>query len=289
MAKNIEFIPLARESFLAIKSNTLIITPTIIFSLILSMFTYKYLGPGLTKLSSLSTQSLSPKDLALFKELIGKLAIANIINFYMQMFVHAITLAMARELIVNGTLSYRTALAEVFKKFSSLLFSVTLFGILLVIGVMLLIVPAILVNFFFMFTYVAIIKDNKHSFTAIRESIKLVRHNLNAAFSIYVTLFTTAITVSIMNMLTTSVMESISETNALRNAANSILNGILSGIAHDKYDKILNIINNTPAYLAIAVTTILTGVVMAFIALMILKTYDVLKEPDSAGAVVIEA
>ncbi|MBF0519763.1 MAG: hypothetical protein HQK92_08575, partial [Nitrospirae bacterium] len=247
------------------------------------------LGPGLTKLSALSTQSLKPQDLALFKELIGKLAIANILNFYMQMFVHAMTLAMARELIENGTLSYRSAIAEVLKKFSSLLFSGTLFGILLVAGLMLLIVPAILINFFFMFTYVLIIKENKHSFTAIRESIKLVRRNLNAAFSVYVTLFTTAITVSIVNVLATSVMESIADTNALHNAANSILSGILAAIAHDKYEKILNIINNTPSYLAIAVTTILTGVVMAFIAIMVLKTYDVLKEPDPASAAIIEA
>ncbi|MEO5356688.1 MAG: hypothetical protein H7844_05245 [Nitrospirae bacterium YQR-1] len=282
VAKNIDFIPLAKDSFLAIRKNSLIITPTIISSLILSMFTYKYLGPGITKLAA---QQASTQDLTLLKELVEKFVTISFVNFYIQMFVHALTLVMARDVIEKGTFGYLAAIVAVVKKFYSLLFSGTLFGILFVVGAMLLIVPAILVSFFFMFTYVAIIKSDMHSFTAIKESIKLVKHNLNAAFSVYLTLLTSAVTISVVNVLFSRAMESISETNALYNFSNSVLSGILSGLPHEKYERVLNVINNTPSYLAIAITTILIGIVMAFIALMIIKAHDVIKHDDENPAV----
>lgn len=180
------------------KNHALFIPPMAVM-LIMLVLTLVLLGGGML---SMRGGMSSPDDMASsFGSLMGGAFLVSIIGGLIGLFAHGMTVAMAQEALDTGKTTINTGIAVAKGRLVPLLTAAILFGVAVMIGAMLFVIPGIVAAFFLMFTFVMVVTGNIGAVDAMKGSVQLVKSHLGDAAVLFVALFVAGLAAGMVNMV----------------------------------------------------------------------------------------
>ncbi|MBF0564121.1 MAG: hypothetical protein HQK89_02645 [Nitrospirae bacterium] len=204
------------DCILIIKRNVIIVTPAIIVSLITVIISIILIGNNVL----FNMPNDTAAEVALIKEVIGRLFVVTVINFYLQVFAHAVTVVIAFGAINGARITVQDAFSYTVGRGWRLLIAATLFGTMIFFGFFLFVIPAVVFTFLFMFTFIIIIKEDKGPIESLRKSYAIARMNLSGAFHTFLMIAMSAILFTLLTL-------GITENPYVNIVVSSLLSGLL--------------------------------------------------------------
>jgi hypothetical protein len=194
-----EFGIIIIEGINTIKKNIIIIAPTIIASLIVLIATSILMGNDLASLDDSNPE----KAIMALRPLMPRLFAISVFSYFLQAFTHCVTIAMAMDAVNSGTCNIFNGYMAALRRIGNIVPGAFLILIFLTIGLMLLILPALLVCFAFMLTFIIIMRDNVNPVMAMKKSFRTMKGNFSNSIVLFFFLAALGITVSLTNVLFT--------------------------------------------------------------------------------------
>ncbi|MBF0554863.1 MAG: hypothetical protein HQK96_09965 [Nitrospirae bacterium] len=185
------------ESLHAIRKNVIVIAPTIIASLVMLIATSIFMGGDLASLD----ESNPDKAIMAIRAVAPRLFAISALNYFLQVFSHCVTIAMAIDIVNKGTCNVFDGYLTVLRKIGRILPASLLILIFLTFGLMLLILPALIVSFVFILTFVIIMNEAITPVMAMKKSYRTMKGNYGSSIVLFFFLLAVGITVSIVNIL----------------------------------------------------------------------------------------
>ncbi|MBF0457591.1 MAG: hypothetical protein HQK99_06825 [Nitrospirae bacterium] len=189
-----EFGVIFTESLAAIKKNIIIIAPTVIASLIMLIVTSIVLG---SDLATIDEKNFDKTILAIAPRLFA----ISAFNYFLQVFSHCTTIAMAIDIVNKGTCNFFDSCLTVLTKINTIVPASFLILILLTFGLILLILPALIVCFVFILTFIIIMNEDINPLWAMQKSYRTMKDNFSSSVVMFFFLLSVGITVNIINLL----------------------------------------------------------------------------------------
>ncbi|MBF0515903.1 MAG: hypothetical protein HQK97_02125 [Nitrospirae bacterium] len=189
-----EFGVIFAESLSAVKKNIIIIAPTIIATLINLIIASVVIGSDLAALNEKNFEqvivALAPRMLTI-----------SALNYFSQVITHCVTTAMALDIQNKGTCNVFDGLAAVVRKGGVILPASVIILVLMTFAIMLFFLPALLVCFAFMLTFIIIMGEDISPVVAMRKSYHTMKDNYSSSIVLFFFLSSVGITVSLLNLI----------------------------------------------------------------------------------------
>ncbi|MBF0568627.1 MAG: hypothetical protein HQK95_07135 [Nitrospirae bacterium] len=192
-----EFGTIFIEGIHAIKRNLVVITPTIIASLVMLIATSVFMGGDLASLD----ESNPDKAIMAIRAVAPRLFVISALNYFLQVFSHCATVAMAIDIVNKGTCNVFDGYLAVLRNIGRIVPASLLILIFLTFGLMLLILPALIISFVFILTFVIIMNEDIAPVMAMKKSYHTMKGNYGSSIVLFLFLLAVGITVSIINIL----------------------------------------------------------------------------------------
>ena len=171
-----------KESINIIKKHTILVAPSIIATLVTSIF------------------GISMTGLKFNPQMYGRFMIVGLVGFIIHAFSVCVILSMTMEILKDRPPQFGTALSRAVSNLLSILVATLIISFLAALGAMFLIIPALIVAYIFMFTYVIIMEDQRGPLEALSESYRTVRAHLSETLVLFMVLVGVAISVQLVEI-----------------------------------------------------------------------------------------
>jgi hypothetical protein len=146
-------------------------------------------------------ESSPDKALKAILSIAPRLAAISVLNYFFQAFTHCVTIAMAMDMAAKGSCNVFDGYLSALRKFGSIFSAAFLILVLLAVGLMLLILPALIVSFAFMPVFVIIMAEDINPVAAMKKSYRTMKGNFSNSIVLFFFLAAVGISVSVVNML----------------------------------------------------------------------------------------
>ncbi len=172
------------------RRNLILFVPMLAAILVVGLLTLIIAGSAVPLIGAfdpgLAGDGATPESaLAGTQAIIRGLMVLMILSALVIFFAHGMTLGMANDAIQGRPVSLRDGWRDTLERMVSLAIAVILTGLLVGIGTALFILPGLILGFFLMFTFAAIMVDGKDALQAFRTSIRVVLSHFGTVFVLF--------------------------------------------------------------------------------------------------------
>ncbi len=189
-----------KDSISVVKNNLIIIIPPILVSLFITIFVL-IIGGGIASMDVITPGTEVSGKSTQVEGIMGIIFFIGMISFLLQIFSHGMMISMADEVMEKSSCSLSKGFKSTLAKLNNLMIAAIIIGILMVIGIMLFVIPALVVSYVFMYSFVLIILEDINAINALKKSYILVRENLSQTFILFIALAGTGFLIAIINMI----------------------------------------------------------------------------------------
>ncbi len=177
-----ELPEILKTSINILKKNTILIAPSIIATLVTSIF------------------GISITGMQFNEQMYGRFMLVGLVGFIIHAFSVCIIISMTMDILKGTPPGFGAAFSKSASNFISILIATFIISFLAAIGAMFLIIPALIVAYVFMFTFVIIMTNNTSPIDALWASYKIARANLSETIVLFLVLIGLAITVQLIEI-----------------------------------------------------------------------------------------
>jgi uncharacterized membrane protein len=177
-----------KKSFEVLTENLKIILPSILASLLISTIIFLSVTKGVQTGEKIPVVGFG----------------VLLLNFLVYALTQGITISMASDAIKGEKVSFLKGLREAFSRLWTLTIAGIIVGGLIAIGRKLMVFPALLVMYLFMFTFVVIMREDSGAFSSLMVSINMVKENLKDTLLVFVSLLLIAFIISFLRLIIAS-------------------------------------------------------------------------------------
>ncbi len=171
-----------KTSINIIRKNTILVAPSIIATLITSIF------------------GISITGMQFNEQMYGRFMIVGLVGFIIHAFSVCIIISMTMDVLEGSSPGLGSAFSKSMFNFISIFTATFIISFLAAIGAMFLIIPALVVAYVFMFTYVIIMTNNTGPIDALGASYKIIKARLSDTIVLFLVLIGVAITVQLIEI-----------------------------------------------------------------------------------------
>ncbi len=168
-----------------LRNNPVILLPSAVLSLVMSLLAALLVESGLIAIPTV--------DEAFSGTMTSGVLALTLLGMMLGLFVHGMTLGMARDAVAGGRASLRGGLETAADRFYPLTIALLLGGALVFAGSLFFVVPGLLAAFLLMFTFVAIVADNAGPLPGMRRSLDTVKAHMGEALLLFLCLLLSAL------------------------------------------------------------------------------------------------
>jgi|GEM_PF-5731354 hypothetical protein len=177
-----------KRSFEVLTGNLKIIFPSIFASLLISTIIFFFVVKGVQTDEDIPAVGFG----------------VLLLNFLVYALTQGVTISMASDAIKGERVSFIKGLRETFSRLWPLTVAGIIVGGLIAIGRELMVFPALVVMYLFMFTFVIIMREDSGALSSLITSVNMVKENLKATFLVFVNLLLIAFFVSFLRLIIVS-------------------------------------------------------------------------------------
>ncbi len=191
-----------KDSLNIIKNNIIIIFPPIIVTLLAAIIAGLLIGGNMPTIETMSPEAVKPEAAPpQIKEMMGALFLTSILSFFLHVFSQGMIISMAIDVLEKGSCSLQRGFSATLSKLNGLMISALIILILIVIGMMLLFLPALIVSFVFMFTFAIVMSEETGAINALKKSFNTVKENLGQTLVLFISLLVIGFFIIIINTM----------------------------------------------------------------------------------------
>ncbi len=196
-------VNLLQTSFARLKENPVILVPILAISVVLAILSLLLIGSMVPQMGPFqSDTAISAEDAVGFAGMaMGRFITLMVIGSIVGLLGHGMTVLMAHDALTGNAVSLREAWNRTSGRIVALLLASLLVGIIVSIGFVLLVIPGIVLAFFLMFTFVALMLNESNPLQAIGRSFQVVKQHFASVFVFFLVLIALGVLVSILNMV----------------------------------------------------------------------------------------
>lgn len=212
-----DIVKVMKDGVVVLKNNPVILVPPTIVSLIMSLLVMLLVESGMITLPT-GDGWKAPFSVPMMN---GTLAL-TVLGMMFGLFVHGMTVGMARDALDNGSTSLGKGLEIAMDRFYHLTVALISVMALVFAGSLIFVVPGVIAAFLLMFTFVVIIVDNSGPLSGMKRSFDIVKSRLLEALLFFVVMLLTGIAFGIADII-------LSMMPVIGPALDILLSGALAG------------------------------------------------------------
>lgn len=196
-------VNLLQTSFARLKENPVILVPILAISVVLAILSLLLIGSMVPQMGPFqSDTAISAEEAVGFAGMaLGRFITLMVIGSIVGLLGHGMTVLMAHDALTGNAVSLKEAWNRTSGRIVALLLASLLVGIIVSIGFVLLVIPGIVLAFFLMFTFVALMLNESNPLQAIGRSFQVVKQHFASVFVFFLVLIALGVLVSILNMV----------------------------------------------------------------------------------------
>ncbi|MFW5693854.1 MAG: hypothetical protein ACOCYB_01700 [Alkalispirochaeta sp.] len=196
-------VELLKTSFTRLKDNPVILVPILAISVVLAILSLLLIGSMVPQMGPFQTDTAVSAEQAMgFAGMaLGRFITLMIIGSIVGLLGHGMTVLMANDALAGNPVSLKDAWNRTSTRIVALVLTSLLVGILVSLGFILLVIPGIILAFFLMFTFVALMLNDSNPLQAVGRSFQVVKQNFASVFVFFLILIALGLLVSVVNMV----------------------------------------------------------------------------------------
>jgi|GEM_PF-1993183 len=194
-----DVVSLFKKALDIFKVNYIIAVPNLVVNLILTLLMAALVGGAIAGIGGMAFgRTPSMGALGALLGLFGLLMIAGLV---LSLVATGAAIGMAKEAIETGKTTLETGINVAKSRLVDLLLVSIIAGVLVLIGLMLLVIPGLVIGFFLMLAFPAVIIDSLSATDALKKSFELVKSNIGDAIILVVGIIVAAFVVGIVAVI----------------------------------------------------------------------------------------
>lgn len=173
-------VSLLSRSVTTLRDNPAIALPLLVSGLLVALLALALFGSMVPTMAMMGTGGPEMAGMALWRGVV-----LLVVGGVLSLLAHGMTVLMAGDALESGSTSLKGAWNRSLARIVPLLIAAASVAALATVGTLLLIIPGIIISFFLMFTFVALMLDDLGAFQAIGASLRVVRDNFAVVFVLF--------------------------------------------------------------------------------------------------------
>ncbi len=196
-------VEILKTSFTRLKENPVLLVPILAISVVLGLLSLLLIGSMVPQMGPFQADAaVSAEEAMGFAGMaLGRFITLMVIGSIVGLLGHGMTVLMAHDALSGNPVSLKDAWNRTTARVVALVLASLLVGIIVSLGFVLLVIPGIILAFFLMFTFVALMLNESNPLQAVGRSFQVVKQNFAAVFVFFLILIALGLLVSIVNMV----------------------------------------------------------------------------------------
>lgn len=196
-------VNLLKTSLARLKENPVILVPILAISVVLAILSLLLIGSMVPQMGPFqSDTTISAEEAVGFAGMaMGRFITLMVIGSIVGLLGHGMTVLMAHDALTGNAVSLKGAWNRTSGRIVALVLASLLVGIIVSLGFVLLVIPGIVLAFFLMFTFVALMLNESNPLQAVGRSFQVVKQHFASVFVFFLVLIALGVLVSILNMV----------------------------------------------------------------------------------------
>ncbi|MEX2445096.1 MAG: hypothetical protein WD492_15950 [Alkalispirochaeta sp.] len=196
-------VGILKTSLVRLKENPVILIPILAISVVLAILSLLLIGSMVPQMGPFQTDAtISAEEAMGFAGMaLGRFITLMVIGSIVGLLGHGMTVLMANDALTGTPVSLKDAWNRTTGRVVALVLASLLVGIIVSIGFVLLVIPGIILAFFLMFTFVALMLNESNPLQAVGRSFQVVKQNFASVFVFFLVLIALGLLVAVVNMV----------------------------------------------------------------------------------------
>jgi hypothetical protein len=196
-------VGMLKMSLARLKENPVILVPILAISVILAILSLILIGTMVPQMGPFqSDAAISAEEAVGFAGMaLGRFITLMVIASIVGLLGHGMTVLMANDALAGNPVSLKDAWNRTSGRVVALVLASLLVGIIVSLGFVLLVIPGIILAFFLMFTFVALMLNESNPLQAVGRSFQVVKQNFASVFVFFLVLIALGFLVAVVNMV----------------------------------------------------------------------------------------
>lgn len=196
-------VALLQDSFRRLKANPIILVPMLASTVVIALLSLILVGSLVPKFGPMQSQVVidANEAIGMAGMALGRLIAILIVGSIVSLLTHGMTVMMADDALHDRPVKLGTAWEQTKPRLIPLVIASVVVGLLVSIGLMILVLPGVVVAFFLMFTFAALMVNQLAPFNAIGNSFKTVKGNFGSTFVFFLVMIALGVLVGVINFV----------------------------------------------------------------------------------------
>ena len=196
-------VEILKTSFARLKENPVLLVPILAISVVLALLSLLLIGSMVPQMGPFQPDApVSAEEAMGFAGMaLGRLITLMVVGSIVGLLGHGMTVLMANDALSGNPVHLKDAWNRTTARVVGLILASLLVGIIVSLGFVLLVIPGIILAFFLMFTFVALMLNESSPLQAVGRSFQVVKQNFASVFVFFLILIALGVLVSIVNMV----------------------------------------------------------------------------------------
>jgi hypothetical protein len=194
---------LLQNSFLKVKSNPVILVPVLASTVLIAIVSLILVGTMVPQLGPIRSDAAITADEAVGYAgmAVGRMVALLVVSTIVGLLAHGMTVLMADDALNERPVKLSTAWQKVRQRLAALIGTSVVVGLLVSVGLMLLILPGVVLAFFLMFSFVALMVLDLSPLSALSRSFTTVRSHFASSFVFFLVMIALGLLVGLVNFV----------------------------------------------------------------------------------------
>ena len=196
-------VKLLQESLGNVKSHPVVLVPILAATVLIALFSLILVGTLVPQFGPMSSEVvISPEEaVGAAGAAIGRMIAVMVFGSIVGLLAHGMTVLMADDAIQGREVHLKTAWQQVRVRLVPLVITSVVVGALVSVGMVLLVLPGIVIAFFLMFSFVALMVRELAPFSALGNSFRTVKSNFASTFVFFLVMIALGVLVGVVNFV----------------------------------------------------------------------------------------
>jgi hypothetical protein len=196
-------VGLLQESFAKLKSNPMILVPILAATVLIGILSLILVGTMVPKIGPVNSQVVISADEAVGVAgmALGRVIAILIFGSIVGLIAHGMTVMMADDAIHGRTVQLSTAWNRTRDRLVPLVITAVVVGVVTSLGLVLLVLPGVVIAFFLMFSFAALMVHELPPMSALSRSFRVVKGNFAATFVFFLIMIALGVLMGLVNLV----------------------------------------------------------------------------------------
>lgn len=194
-----------KESLEILRRNVIFIAPPVIASLVVAIIAEMAMGTVPALPQDIQKGAASPEVQEAMRSTLSTVFTMALFSYLLQVFAQGVIIVMAVDLMREGRYSVQEGFKKTLANTVQLITAALIFALLILIGMLFLLLPALIVAFLFMFTFIIVMTEKKDALGALQKSYRVTRANFGDCLILFLVLAAIGFVVTGLNLLLSTI------------------------------------------------------------------------------------